>query len=264
VIDHEALLAGNAEAAVRRVPRDLGPAWYRGWMIPSSRYGDLATTLADRGARLHVTPDRYRTAHELPGWHAKFAEVTPQSVWLPWAPGAVPTVTQVGELISPLGRGSAVVKDYVKSRKHEWAEACFVPELADVEHTSQVIARMIELQDDFLQGGVVVRRFENYHGEGGRAAEARVWWIDSVPVVVGAHPDTPEVVPQPDLTATAPLVAELGCRFVSTDLALRDDGVWRVVEVGDGQVSDLPNGLDPVALFAELGAADDPSNPRVG
>ncbi|WP_420341028.1 ATP-grasp domain-containing protein [Streptomyces xinghaiensis] len=40
----------------------------------------------------------------------------------------------------------------------------------------------------------------------------------------------------------AALGAELGCRFVSTDPALRSDGVPRVVEAGDGQVSDLPPG----------------------
>jgi hypothetical protein len=36
-----------------------------------------------------------------------------------------------------------------------------------------------------------------------------------------------------------PAVQRLGCRFVTTDVALRSDGVWRVIEVGDAQVSDL-------------------------
>ncbi|ANZ14547.1 hypothetical protein SNOUR_06140 [Streptomyces noursei ATCC 11455] len=30
VLDHEALLAGDAERAVSRVPRAAGPVWYRG------------------------------------------------------------------------------------------------------------------------------------------------------------------------------------------------------------------------------------------
>ncbi|MDJ0344038.1 ATP-grasp domain-containing protein [Streptomyces sp. H10-C2] len=47
-------------------------------------------------------------------------------------------------------------------------------------------------------------------------------------------------------------MAALGCRFVTTDLALRTDGRWRVVEVGDGQVSDLPQGTDPAGLIREL------------
>ncbi|WP_446220731.1 ATP-grasp domain-containing protein [Micromonospora sp. IBHARD004] len=35
-------------------------------------------------------------------------------------------------------------------------------------------------------------------------------------------------------------MAALDLPLVTADLALRADGVWRVVEVGDGQVSDRP------------------------
>ncbi|MDJ0462379.1 ATP-grasp domain-containing protein [Streptomyces sp. H27-C3] len=39
---------------------------------------------------------------------------------------------------------------------------------------------------------------------------------------------------------------------VTTDLAPREDGRWRVVEVGDGQVSGLPAGADATLLFDAL------------
>ena len=81
VIDHDALLRGDAERAVERVPRGLGAAWYRGWMMPADRYGDLARALRARGADLMVTPEEYRSAHELPGWYEAFSELTPVSAW---------------------------------------------------------------------------------------------------------------------------------------------------------------------------------------
>lgn len=256
VIDHDALAVGDADVAVRRVSRDLGPVWYRGWMIASGRYEDLATALAGRGAELIVAPDRYRAAHELPGWYGTFAAATPISVWTPRTPGNAPTVAEVAQLIEPLGTGRAIVKDYVKSRKHEWEEACYIPDLADVENATKVIGRMIELQEDTLCGGIVIRRFENFQrGPDGRTLEARVWWLDGVPVFVGAHPDNPAhvPVPAPDLRIAAPLVAELACRWITTDMAQRDDGVWRVVEVGDAQVSGLPEHVDPTVLFGAPG-----------
>ena len=74
--------------------------------------------------------------------------------------------------------------------------------------------RMVQLQEDSLNGGIVMRRFEDYRQDNGRAVEARVWWVDSVPVMVTAHPDTPGIVPQPELAAIAPLVTALGCPFV--------------------------------------------------
>lgn len=252
LLDHDALLVGDLATAVRRIPRDLGEVWYRGWMIPAGRYAELADALAGRGVTLRVSPAAYRAAHELPGWYAAMAAVTPDSVWTPWQPGEPPTPAQVAELVAPLGGGPAVVKDYVKSRKHEWAEACFVPDLADTAHAHRVVSRMVELQEEFLQGGIVVRRFERFARQDGRTVEARVWWVYGKPVLAGPHPDTPDLFGEPDLAEIAPLVAAFGHPFVATDVALRDDGTWRVVELGDGQVSDLPIGVDPSAVLDHL------------
>jgi hypothetical protein len=82
LIDHDGLLAGDATAAVRRVPRDSDRFWYRGWMIPAGRYRELAQALAACGCGLLVSPEDYRRAHELPGWYHTFADVTPRSVWM--------------------------------------------------------------------------------------------------------------------------------------------------------------------------------------
>ncbi|BAJ28489.1 MULTISPECIES: ATP-grasp domain-containing protein [Kitasatospora] len=270
LLDHDALLAGDVEAAVRRVPTGGGPLWYRGWMIPTARYGRLAEALAARGRPLLTGPVAYATAHELPGWYRTFAPLTPASIWLPgtgWDRRALAAAAaELG------GSGPAVVKDYVKSRKHEWAEACYVPELADLDALERVASRFAELQGEFLAGGLVLRRFEPFvRAADGRTEEARVWWLDGEPVLVGPHPDSPAHRVSPDLSAVRPLVRALGCRFVTTDLARRADTAsatcsdpgpgagpeggaarWRVVEVGDGQVSELPSGVDVEALFRAL------------
>ncbi|MFI6446244.1 ATP-grasp domain-containing protein [Kitasatospora sp. NPDC050543] len=286
LVDHDALLAGDMGEAVRRVPEGRGPLWYRGWMIPSAAYSAFAEALARRGGTLLTSPAGYASAHELPGWYPVFEGATPPSVWLPGAPADRAELAAAAGRLG--GRGPAIVKDYVKSRKHEWAEACFVPDLADLPALERVVARFVELQGEFLSGGVVLRRYEDFAradlgplgGESGsvqpdsgaqrdstaqggnagagegQAGEARVWWLDGEPVLSGPHPDTPGHCPEPDLTAVRPLVRALGCRFVTTDLALRTDGSgWRVVEVGDGQVSDLPHGIDAAPLLTSLIAA---------
>jgi len=121
----------------------------------------------------------------------------------------------------------------------------------------------VEGQDDDLAGGLVIRTFERYQPVpgGDRAAEARVWWLDGVPVLAGPHPDTPDVTPAPDLDDIAPLVAALGCRLVATDISRRVDGAWRVVEVGDGQVSDRPSTVPPSRLVMPLLHAPSRSGP---
>lgn len=261
VIDHDAILGGEIPAAVRRVPRfDVPqPAWYRGWMLPSAAYSRLATELEARGVLLLTDPATYRAAHELPGWYGTFADLTPASVWAPWEARRTPTRSDVGLLTEALGGGPGVVKDYVKSRKHEWHEACFVPDLADTAHATRVTARMVELQDDDLAGGIVVRSFESFAPDAlGRTEEARIWWVRGAAVVITPHPDAPAgstvEVPTEVRDAVGASVRALGAPFVTTDLALRSDGVWRVIEVGDGQVSDFPAAEDPGRLIQALAA----------
>ncbi|MFD9477794.1 ATP-grasp domain-containing protein [Streptomyces nojiriensis] len=263
LIDHDALLAGDAERAVAGVPDGTGAVWYRGWMIPAGRYAALDAALRRRGGELVVTPEAYRRAHELPGWYETFAGLTPVSGWLPAGPGAVPDPEGLAALAAGLPPGAAVVKDYVKSRKHEWDEACYVPDLADPAALHRVVARFVELQGEFLTGGVVLRAFEHFVAPEAAAAEVRVWWRDGAARLVTAHPDSqvaevPEAALEPALEPVRAAVGALGCPFVTTDLALRADGVWRVVEVGDGQVSDLHREADQAAFVRILTADQAP------
>jgi hypothetical protein len=256
LIDHDALLRGEADRAVERVASGPGPCWYRGWMIPAGDYAAFARALEGRGAALAVGPDAYRSAHELPGWHSVFAEATPASVWAPWdaaATGEPPDERLVAELAAGLRPGPGIVKDYVKSRKHEWDEACFIPDLSDTAAAARVVRRFVELQGEFLAGGIVLREFEPFVAPESAAAESRVWWIDGRPALVTPHPDSRHRgFEAPELEHVAPAVRALGARFVTTDVALRADGFWRVVEVGDGQVSDLHAEVDPAELAALL------------
>lgn len=253
LLDHEALSGGDAAAAVRRVPRGGGAMWYRGWMISVERYRALSQALSERECALVVSPECYAKAHELPGWYESFAELTPRSRWVAAKSGEVPGEAVLAGMAGELGAGPGIVKDYVKSRKHEWDTACYVPDLRDVAGLRRVVERFVELQEEYLAGGVVLREFEDFtEVGGGRAAEARVWWVDGEPVLVGPHPDDPAVWPEPELSGVAEAVVALGCRFVTTDVARRADGRWRVIEVGDGQVSDLPSGVDVMAVIGPL------------
>jgi hypothetical protein len=261
VVDHDAILAGDVRAAVRRIAASDGEqvAWYRGWMMPFGAYSRLGTELGTRGVRLVTDPTAYRSAHELPGWYSTFADLTPASVWSPWEAGRMPTSADVGALTGTLGGGPGVVKDYVKSRKHEWHEACFVPDLADVTTATRVIGKMVELQGDDLAGGIVARAFERFTRDAdGRTLEARIWWVAGSAVLITPHPDAPAGtrvdVPTAVCDAVGASVRALGAPFVTTDLALRSDGVWRVIEVGDGQVSDFPAAEDPGRLMRALAA----------
>ncbi len=243
LVDHDALArADDADRAVSTVSFQ-GTAIYRGWMLRSERYAAFAEALARRGVMLRTTAEHYRRAHELPGWYGALSAITPRSVW---TVGAGREAFDEARLA--LGSGPAVLRDYSKSMKHYWREAAFVADLTDRDAAWAVASRLRQLRDDDFVGGFVLRRFEHFVG-----AEVRTWWVDGSCVVVGPHPDTPpgqsSGVP-PDLRQLTPLIGSLGLPFVTADLALRADGVWRVVEIGDGQVSDRPAAVDPAAFIA--------------
>lgn len=247
LVDHDALTRrdGTAEA-VRRVPASED-AVYRGWMLRSEQYAAFAAALTRRGVTLRTSAEQYQRAHELPGWYDALKAVTPRSTWTVGDDRA--DFDRAG---AELGGGPAVLRDYAKSMKHYWHEAAFIPELGDVDAAWAVASRFRQLRDDEMVGGFVLREFEEF-----TTAEVRSWWVDGVCRLVGPHPDTADDPPPADLdlTAVEPLVARVGLPFVTVDLVLRADGVWRVVELGDGQVSDRPATVPPEALLALLGKA---------
>lgn len=243
LVDHDALAAGRDVArAVARVPAGE-VAVYRGWMLSSQRYGAFVGALAGRGTRVLTGAEEYRMAHELPGWYSQLVDFTPESVW---TTGTDRTGFDAAR--QRLGEGPAVLRDYTKSMKHYWDEAAYIPDLADTDAAWAVARRFVELRADDLAGGFVLRRFEEFVG-----AEVRTWWIDGSCRLVTAHPDTPDRVPPAvDMAELVPVVSALGLPFVTVDLARHRDGRWRVVELGDGQVSDRPSSTQPEALIDQL------------
>lgn len=233
LVDHDALTGqGGPGRAVARVPDGGGAAVYRGWMLSASQYAALADAAATKGVTLRTSASQYRQAHELPGWYAALASVTPDTTW-----SAGDSEPEFRAACERLGPGPAVLRDYVKSMKHYWHEAAYIPDLADQAQAWKVAARFRALREDEFAGGFVLRRFEQF-----TSAEVRTWWVDGTFKLATPHPDTPDEPPPSgfDLTPFITLIQDLALPFVTADMARRADGTWRVVELGDGQVSDRP------------------------
>ncbi|WP_020386444.1 ATP-grasp domain-containing protein [Kribbella catacumbae] len=239
-IDHDAL--DRPDEAVAGVPAG-DDAVYRGWMMTASEYDGFAKALDARRVTLRTSGDEYRAAHELPGWYEALRPLTPESAWTDG-----PDLAGLDAVCERLGGGPAVLRDHVKSMKHYWDEAAYIPDVTDRVAVQRVAARFLELRGDAFTGGFVLRRFEEFTG-----AEARTWWIGGSCALITPHPDTPDELPDGlDLVEVEPLVTDLALPFVTVDLVRRTDGAWRIVELGDGQVSDWPGTRAPADLMAAL------------
>lgn len=269
LIDFEALVAeGSPERAVRAVPEQpeetLGI--YRGWMLRPSQYAHVYAALLGRGVHLINDPEAYARTHLLPGWYDQLAEHTPRTVWLPisspMASGDALDIAAMAAALRSFGDQPVIVKDYVKSRKHEWAEACFIPSASNREAAERVVRRFVELQGADLEGGLAFREYVPFASVGVHSRtgmplsnEYRVFWLDGAPLAVAPYWDEGDYAMEslPPVADFAALAARVESRFFTMDLAQRaQDGVWQIVELGDGQVAGLPERLDVAAFYAAL------------
>ena len=107
-----------------------------------------------------------------------------------------------------------------------------------------LIADMKEYRGE-IEGGICVRRVEDFVPE----SETRYFVLYGIGYAASEGKTLPDVVRQCAERIPSP--------FFSVDVAERTDGVLRVVEIGDGQVSDLV-GWSAAAfatMWARVGAA---------
>jgi hypothetical protein len=246
LFDHTQATEGDVVRAIRRVPGDAGETLYRGWMMRAAQYDALYRALLAKGVRLVNDPAAYRFCHHLPESYPVLEGDTPRSTWLEGT-----RFTELSAILDRLrmfGPAPIVIKDYVKSQKHAWAEACFIPRADDGAAAERVVRRFLELQGEDLVEGLVFReyvplRIVGTHPRSGMplGAEVRTFWLDGEPVL--KHPYWGElgaVESEPPDAWMRAIARRVPSRFFTMDVALREDGRWTVIELGDGQVAGLP------------------------
>jgi ATP-grasp domain, R2K clade family 3 len=163
LIDFEALVNDqDAPKAVRKVRQAASPTLgiYRGWMLKPIQYQLLYDALTSRNIFLINDPASYVHVHYLPESYSIIRDYTPRSVWLPLS-GDI-SLDAIMEMLRRFGSSALIVKDYVKSQKHYWEEACFIPSASDRAQVERVVRRFVELQRQDLNEGLVFREFVDF------------------------------------------------------------------------------------------------------
>jgi ATP-grasp domain-containing protein len=261
LIDFEALVDNSdIKAALARIRPSESPefAVYRGWMLTPRQYVQLYDGLGNLGLRLVNTPEQYKHCHYLPESYSVIEAVTPRSVFLPLREPL--DFDEVMRILIPFGDRPLILKDYVKSRKHEWAEACYIPVASDRPAVEAVVRRFVELQGDQLNEGLVFREYVEFqhltrHSKSGSplSVEFRLFFLDGKLVLTSQYWEEGkygEVVPPAELFRDIALAVR--SRFFTMDVALLATGQWLIVELGDAQVAALPERADVADFYRQL------------
>lgn len=261
LINYEALVDENdVFKAVNRIAKqsDSELAIYRGWMLKPSLYNQLFNALSERGINLINNPIAYTHCHYLPESYSVIESFTPKSVWM--RTSAKVDIELIIELLRPFGSEPIVLKDFVKSRKHEWNEACYIPSASDCKAVESVVRRFLELQGSELNEGLVFREYINFellaqHSKSGMplTKEFRIFFLDGEPmysVECWEEGDYQKLIPP--IQYFSQLAKAVQSRFFTMDVAKRIDGDWMIIELGDGQVAGLPDNTDVMDFYQAL------------
>lgn len=257
LISFEELTDGNLSGALKFVKiaesEELGI--YRGWMLTPNHYEKLYDQLLRKNIRLINTPQEYQHCHYLPDSYDKIKSKTPKSNW----------TTQLDhnaiiELVSEFGSSSIILKDFVKSEKHNWEEACFIPDSSDSGKVKSVVDKFLELRGDALNKGLVFRQFEQLefltrHSKSGMplTKEFRIFFADRRVLKVFNYWDEGEYgETKPELDDFVKIAQDIDSKFFTMDVAKKKNGEWIIMELGDGQVAGLPDNADIDEFYINL------------
>ena len=182
-------------------------------MATAEEYAALARAIEEAGGLALTAPAEYLAAHHLPNWYPLLADLTPETRVFP------PDADLAAELPA-LDWGAYFVKDYVKSLKGGRGSVAHDPAEA-----AEVVGELREYRGR-IEGGICVRRVEDFLP----GTEQRYFVLRGVGYAA-AGGSVPDVV--------RACAGRIPSPFFSVDVVRRRDGELRLVEIGDGQVSDL-------------------------
>ena len=228
---------------------------YRGWMMKPKIYEIFYNGLLKKNIQLINNPAEYEHCHYLPSSYEKIAGETPKSNWTKNL-----SENSIIELTNEFGDKPIILKDFVKSEKHHWNEACFIPKASDNKNVINTVNRFLELRGDYLNEGIVFREFEELefltnHSQSGMplTKEFRLVFLNKTLLQIYNYWDQGVYGNEkPDIDKFRQIADRIDSNFFTMDVAKKKSGGWTIMELGDGQVAGLPENADTTEYYEKI------------
>jgi len=203
---------------------------YRGWMMTPETYKAFHSLVESPSRCLITSPDEFKKCHYLPEWLQDAEGLTAETIVFPEEdnPDVISTELQ------RLDWTGCFIKDYVKSNSDEIGSIA-----RTLDGVGPILEKLILYRGE-IEGGICARRIEEFRP----GSERRFFVLHGIP-----HATSGEI---PQIVKT--IAERIQCPFFTVDIAERADGEMRIIELGDGQVSDKKDwhAEQIVAMFSAL------------
>lgn len=223
---------------------------YRGWMRDMEQYEQLYLSCLEKGFTLINSADSYKRCHYFESWYDLVKDYTPHSIMIePY------NIRNIMMAILSMNCKSVIIKDSVSSQKHHWETACFIKDAADVLNITSVISEFIRLQNnvDGIQNYIIAREYIPLKKIGAHpisgmpiSQEFRSFVYQGKVITTDKYWEYGQydnVFPPDQLVQdiAEKIYTATNNKFFTIDTALTEKNKWVCLEVGEGQVSSLPD-----------------------
>lgn len=233
---------------LNKAVNEMTVAIYRGWMMKPEKYKDFYERLLTQNIRLITSPEEYILFHIFPNIYPQLAEDTAQMIIYPDAESV-----DLEEVKNRFER--FMVKDFVKSVK-----GTAFPKYFDSSITESRFREFMEMfmkyRGGLYTGGICIKEFLPLKQYGTRTNEYRVFYADRNIISVSRNSGQGSYAPEPPRELIEKY-RRLESPYYTIDFAELEDGSWKIIEAGDGQVSGLSDGQDCGSYFGILRMAFD-------
>jgi hypothetical protein len=248
------------EQATRKIKPAAGnkKVIYRGWMLTPKQYALLYNNLLKKNYKLINTVEQYQNCHYLPDSLQFIEGRTPKTIFK-----KIEDAHSIDKLVTAakvFGSNPVILKDYVKSEKHDWETACFVPDATDAAQLKRSVEKLIELRGKYLNEGIVIRAFIELnaltiHSKSGMplTEEYRLFFFNKK--LLGIYDYWEEGtynISRPDTAEFEMIASTIDNNFFTMDIARQKDGQFIIIELGDAQVAGLPDKLNKAEFYKTL------------
>lgn len=229
---------------------------YHGWMMPPAYYKLFYEKCNNA---LINTPQQYHFCHHFDQWYPTLFDVTPKSIIISKSLDLQYIVDQIIEFMNENDCG-VILKDFVKSIKHKWKEACYIPKNSSPLAVMKVLMNFVTIKNSLqdFRGDIVVRKFVDLHVLGYKDEtpmnkEARSFIKDGEIMISSSYWKGEFEFPIDFVKSIADVVYKTSkSSFFTIDIAQKINNDWTLIEIGDGQVSAIPDTMDKLDFFTKL------------